>query len=443
MALVPPPRKSSVLSEASRVIRPEDRAFYPLPASAFHLPPLSALEIDSFVATASRSFDVLFNRCVSTELLWPPASQAHSVHLVYGNPITTRSASVFACAKMYATLGDIVALKDRTESIQHVAEDVLDSKILYEVVDTPRESIYVRWEALAFNLPLLHRDVCVVEAQREFDYVNGRRGWGFAQHSVNLDGCRELHEPPYNLVRGTMYHSGMLAFESGVHGLLDVYFQLEIDLKGLVPIWLTKMQVAKRAKRHLKALSTCIHEKRLTERIQYQFVVLVPKEERTHCSRCTKAFNAWRRKCYCRVCGEVFCWSCTQFWRVEQRPRRVCLLCASVYQAPAGQYYHDPLLNSNLQALISNGDVAVIPRRQRASTSVTARSTSLFGRRKLGLTSFEEKRSTEMLSDMDQFETVPSTEAIFGDDNRPPMLEALDSNRQTRGRRAKSEFYVW
>ncbi|ETV77192.1 hypothetical protein, variant [Aphanomyces astaci] len=389
-----PPRKSSILQPTSSFHMSCNGVSFPLLALAFDTPALSSEQVASLLATSNKSFDALYQRCLGPTRLTARSTKVHVMAVpAAAPPGVWVSTSVNICA----TLDEVRALHNNsTQSTVHFSDDILDSKVLYTVEDSPEQVVLVRWQALQYGLPVHHRDVVLLETHRDFDWPDGRRAYGYAQDSISLPCCEDLYDA-FQLVRGSMRNSGLVFVESdNVEGQLEVHFHCEMDLKGSIPSWLATRLLRQSAVLHLTCLTTRLHETRLTKRVKCQYVVLVDK---------------------------VFCWACTQFWRLEAQSTRVCVDCANDYSSDPA---HPQLLDSSVQ-----GYFPIL--RHRASTTA-----GLNPLRKLkSVSSFDDKRSTENESDdIEWTATMTSNLAVLGDDWREKSVS-------TRPSRSKSAFYVW
>ena len=67
----------------------------------------------------------------------------------------------------------------------------------------------------------------------------------------------------------------------------------------------------------------------------------VPDKEAIACLACEKSFNSFRRKHHCRLCGQVFCHSCSQQkttkgkgGEILAKPQRACMACYTEVRKP-------------------------------------------------------------------------------------------------------------
>ncbi|CAK4072242.1 unnamed protein product [Aphanomyces euteiches] len=206
-----------------------------------------------------------------------------------------------------------------SDTIQHTANDFLDTKILHEIHVSELKHVAVRWFAMKNPAPISKRDFCVLETQEETINAQGRRVWALSQHSVAFHSCPDLNSS-LGLVRGDIVSAGLICAETEIPGTLELHYYVDMDLRGRVPQWTYKL----RMRQHAASFVSSIHTR--------DYVPLVPKDARSHCCCCTTPFHPiMRRKCRCRSCGEVFCMSCTGFWKLEhsKQAQRVCMPCSN------------------------------------------------------------------------------------------------------------------
>ena len=285
----------------------------------FARPPLSTAEAASVLSCAHETLghtlslhDVPF-----TDSRFAYLGDINRVSIYQGAP-RPHTTPYRSYTSLIATIEEVEAL---ATSSKLFVDDVVETNILFEV----SPDVQIKWFAMNCPAPLSNRDFCVVEKQHEVAHTSGRRAFAVVQKSVSLAGCGALS----SWTRGVVLYSGLVFVESLVAGMLDVQATFEVDLKGNIPAWLYKSVMKSRAGR-LRHLDARIQEKRLLDNHTFAFVAMVPKARRSHCNFCTKSFSLLRRKCNCKVCGEVYCWKCTTFRRLEtDESQRVCMSCSN------------------------------------------------------------------------------------------------------------------
>ncbi|ETW01350.1 hypothetical protein H310_06908 [Aphanomyces invadans] len=236
---------------------------------------------------------------------------------------------------MAATLEEVYSLvanltdDDIVSTVAH-SDELADMKLLYDIPVNEEKHVAVRWFALKQPKPLAIRDFCVLEMQEELVDYAGRRVLALSTHSTHFDWCPDM-KSTLGYIRGDILSSGLICTESDEPGMVEIHYYVDMDYRGgALPMWLYRLRMRHHVSARLSHLYTRVHELRLAECISTSYVPLVPKSTRRHCRGCTKTFHVLRRKCHCRNCGDVFCWSCTHVWKLEhfKQPQRVCRGCS-------------------------------------------------------------------------------------------------------------------
>ncbi|KAH9117389.1 hypothetical protein AeMF1_008842 [Aphanomyces euteiches] len=219
-----------------------------------------------------------------------------------------------------------------SDTIQHTANDFLDTKILHEIHVSELKHVAVRWFAMKNPAPISKRDFCVLEvhSKKKRSMLKDAAS-GHSLSTVAFHSCPDLNSS-LGLVRGDIVSASLICAETEIPGTLELHYYVDMDLRGRVPQWTYKLRMRQHAASFVSSIHTRVHEMRLAECVSKDYVPLVPKEARSHCCCCTKPFHPiMRRKCRCRSCGEVFCMSCTGFWKLEhsKQAQRVCMPCSN------------------------------------------------------------------------------------------------------------------
>ncbi|OQS00130.1 hypothetical protein THRCLA_06204 [Thraustotheca clavata] len=311
------------------------------PDSFFKSPMLKESEQKFLQQVAHEAFEHFLASATERSPVWTLVGELDGVTLYEGPPLPSEDRIVpyRGVLSVSGSLEEVRAMlcnltTDQMKfTVQHHTDGIIDMAMLHHVTEPslqdPFLHVVVRWFVMECPKPLNHRDFCVLETQREWVLPSGHRAWAIAQHSVTLPSCPEL-KSNMQLIRGSLYNSGLLFVESDLPGVLNVYSHMEINLKGSMPSWLYR-NILKRHVARIGHIASTIHEFRMAECVQSYFVVMVPHSERSHCTQCLKRFHALRRKWSCRTCGEVFCWKCTGSFEPKgskQKDHRVCSFCA-------------------------------------------------------------------------------------------------------------------
>ncbi|KAE8995051.1 hypothetical protein PR002_g19742 [Phytophthora rubi] len=357
----------------------------PLPPRFFKCPELSEREVNYLVGKAKESAKALVDATRNNEgpVRWEEAGMHRGVQMYKGEARYPESvvgeAITYGCGAttIQSTLdevSDFFDLSTATKVKEFVGfnPDMLDAQLLYviqdpSVLNDPKSNarnnrsgfskmlnanqVTVKWFVSEMPSKLLkNRDFLTVECQSTFMDVSGRRGWVRSYHSIKLPCCPELSD--YNLVRGSVYHTGHVFVESERPGFLDVIYSAQVNMKGKVPTPLF-MTIQKKRLSNIADLQRMITRRRLGAQRFLGDLELVPKSQRTRCNLCSTKFGLITRKARCRKCGEVVCSSaCSTEWEVAipgqgVRKVRVCVKCAqhtdpSVFEdIPASQQYSE------------------------------------------------------------------------------------------------------
>ncbi|SCU78840.1 LAMI_0A06216g1_1 [Lachancea mirantina] len=132
-------------------------------------------------------------------------------------------------------------------------------------------------------------------------------------------------------------------------------------------------------------------------------------ESAKECFSCAKAFNTFRRKHHCRICGQIFCGNCTSLVdgaRFNHEGKmRVCKNC----------YEHsDNYNNSSEESSIEDTDIPLEARRRENSTTSTGMAGDVF------LLNDDEVQSILTTDDARRFKSTPT----------PPPKMAIPATRQ-------------
>ncbi|KAF0745108.1 hypothetical protein Ae201684_000679 [Aphanomyces euteiches] len=149
-----------------------------------------------------------------------------------------------------------------SDTIQHTANDFLDTKILHEIHVSELKHVAVRWFAMKNPAPISKRDFCVLETQEETINAQGRRVWALSQHSVAFHSCPDLNSS-LGLVRGDIVSAGLICAETEIPGTLELHYYVDMDLRGRVPQWTYKLRMRQHAASFVSSIHTRVHEMRL------------------------------------------------------------------------------------------------------------------------------------------------------------------------------------
>ncbi|OQR89590.1 hypothetical protein THRCLA_22664 [Thraustotheca clavata] len=312
---------------------------FPLPEGFFNCEPLTQVETRYLESLGQNNICklLLLNQHFYDPNLWPCVRNTLLVRVFQGLPPPSEPNIIpFRASTMVnATFQEVSWILSNltTEQIENsmhkYANDVLDMKILYHIAaPASNQQIFVRWMAIECPKPLRNRDFCVLEVHHQTVLESGRRAYLISQHSIRLPGCPDL-KSAYNLVRGSIYNSGIIITETNTPGVLEIQTHFQMDLKGKVPQWYHKYILRQRASR-LDLIHASLDDLHATMAISGSFIPKIPLDSRTYCAGCRKCFNTfpkWRRKHHCQICGEVYCSKCARITATENKKHRVCYSC--------------------------------------------------------------------------------------------------------------------
>ncbi|KDO21072.1 hypothetical protein SPRG_13865 [Saprolegnia parasitica CBS 223.65] len=243
--------------------------------------------------------------------------------------------------KVHATLSEIALLHafDSREECQHYihmyASDLVDMLPLYTFLERtqehPLKQTYIKWSAGQSPIGVFaDRDFLYLEAQDEVVLADGRRGWAFCQHSIALPSVPTMENTDFKLIRSWMHHTGALFVETETPGVLDLIYNVAVDFKGSMPVWVQKIALKRRAK---KICSVKDHVKKMRKLAQVTTPPTTPAH-RTHssCKVCAQPAVSPRS---CECCAEAVCEACSRKWRRRGwNSVRLCLDCCPEGQEP-------------------------------------------------------------------------------------------------------------
>ncbi|CAH0482858.1 unnamed protein product [Peronospora belbahrii] len=371
----------------------------PLPPRFFKCPELTQREKQHLVGKAKESAKALIDVTRNNQgpVRWEEAGAHRGVQLYKGEaryPESVVGESImYGCGAttIQSTLDEVADFFDLSTD-EKVAEfvdrnvEMLDGQLLYVLQDPSLlneptsksrghrrgasttltvSQVTVKWFVIDVPSKLMkNRDFLTVECQSTFVDVSGRRGWVRSYHSIKLPCCPELGD--YSLVRGSFYHTGYVFVESERHGLLDVIFSAQVNMKSSVKIPAALyMTIQKKRLSSIADLQKWITRRRLGTQHFLGDLELVLKSQRKRCNVCSAKFGLIVRKARCRKCGEVVCSStCSTEWEVPipgqgVRKIRVCSKCAqnadlAVFEdLPPSEQFSDMSMNDDDVPMIS------------------------------------------------------------------------------------------
>ncbi|OQR85181.1 hypothetical protein ACHHYP_12165 [Achlya hypogyna] len=319
---------------------------YPVPESIFDNPPLTPTEEAAYIATGEKAFKTFLDAVLKRDpgILWNFVGDYDGIRLLEGDiPGFKLDKNVLpyrALGKINATLEEIAALHAFETRAKcdfyrhHHAQDLADMFPLYSFFERtptkPLKQMYIKWSVIESPVPIVKsRDFVFIEAQDEFRFASGRRGWAFCQVSVDVPGVQNLQDSPLNLIRGQLHHTGCAYIETNIPGVLDVVYHIASDFKGAIPHWVRKIGMKRRA-RHLAHLNEYVHQMRLSTR-KLLPTTIEPSDERC-CYLCEQPARFSRMR-QCQSCGEAVCSRCSRKWRLPTKTQsddtvQICNICS-------------------------------------------------------------------------------------------------------------------
>ncbi|ETW07130.1 hypothetical protein H310_01762 [Aphanomyces invadans] len=344
---------------------PSARDVLPLPRDYFECPELAHDEEERLIQVARMSCRRLIETTYSPNAEWSTVSVKNGVRIskniqallredmssISDNQHTASSGYVNtgedagpSSAKLIrgtttvsATIEEI-ALQfkvDRGHNLMKSRKDILDSMVLYNLVRPtgarPRDYVGIFWECVKSPVPFSHhRDFLYLECHEEFHTPDGRRGWSYAMHSINLPCCPPLDA--LKLTRATLSNSGFVFIETRKVGEIECHYYLDLDAKG--PPLVSEV-MARRKISALSHLNKVLQEQRLeSETLLGDLELPHQLHSKIECVLCYKRFQFFHRKFTCRKCGEVVCKSCQSTWELDLpgvgiRQICICTLCSA------------------------------------------------------------------------------------------------------------------
>ncbi|EQC33822.1 hypothetical protein SDRG_08505 [Saprolegnia diclina VS20] len=326
---------------------------FPLPDDFFHAPPLSEADADAYRARADVNLTNLIASATSPMKLqtWTPIGRTSGVNLfqMHSSALPANASYVpyRAVARISATIDEVAALhafETRAKCFEYMrcyASDILDIIPLYSLrdrsPDAPHRQTYVKWAAVQSPLSVIsNRDYLYLEGQNTFTMASGRRGWAYCQSSIELPACcAPLRQ--FDLVRGSLEHTGCVFLETATPGVLDVVYHIASDFKGSIPHFAMHLAVRRRA-RKITMVDDYVHQQRLRHTVLLESLSMTSLPVTTrpkHCMLCSSSFR-FRRPKTCQPCGKVVCSSCSRKWTMPtdaSAPMRVCHVCSKTVRS--------------------------------------------------------------------------------------------------------------
>ncbi|OQR85822.1 hypothetical protein ACHHYP_11319 [Achlya hypogyna] len=325
---------------------------YPLPHNYFHCPELTPAHADSLTRLGKKALRSFLDKTLYPDdnLTWNYDSDCDGVKLFEGSiaskglHLNKATIPYRALGKISATVEEVAALhefdtRDKClQYIKHLAPDLVDMIPLYTLLEPsvtrPHRRMFVKWSAGRSPMPMIKdRDFVYLESQDDFVFASGRRGWGFCQYSIELPFAPCLRDTTLGLIRGTLYHTGMVFLESDTPGVLDVIYHIASDFKGSIPHWVRRMGIKRRAQQ-ITHLNEHLHTRRVSTRPAKHYSLGSGRRSTkcVHCGTCVR----FRVGGNCKSCNEPVCSKCSRNWRVQRESGdvhvRVCNSCASSAQ---------------------------------------------------------------------------------------------------------------
>ncbi|OQR80678.1 hypothetical protein ACHHYP_17326 [Achlya hypogyna] len=267
-----------------------------------------------------------------------------------------------------------------------LGKSIVDKATLYTLVDRPAERgkmtnplhyIGVEWAAIDAPLGFATRDLCYLEAQDEFEFVDTRnrkrRGWVRAIHSIEIDACPSLTKS-HGLVRAAVYRSGHVFIESESNpDMLDYYNVIAADPRGrLVPRAVTQHFMKAHVSQGLN-----LEEHLLLQRMQsdsnsmsWGNTVTSTLKSASYCMGCDAKFGLFLARRKCEQCSRVVCKACCSRWTktTGAKTSRVCICrrCSQSLEDPEPVPFLNvtqALATASQYNLRSNQVIAPRPRR--------------------------------------------------------------------------------
>ncbi|KAE9348594.1 hypothetical protein PF008_g7272 [Phytophthora fragariae] len=339
------------------------RVWTPLRENHFEPPLLSSRERAYLVRKACEAAQELVERARSAggPIAWRHVEKNNGVQIYAGAPRASASssasssgpsaaASMCGVTSVPGTVKEVAALF-QLGSTRHMKEFArahrewfYDGVVLHTLAartkEKPLHQVTAKWMVVQMPSGLAHRDFCFLECQDKFIDARGRKGWVLGQHSIKLPGCDDLKRE-FGLVRGSLYHSGLVVVESEERpGHVDVIHLVQLNLKDRAQ---TPMNLLRARVLFVAQVRNMLRSKRLNEQRYLSDLELVPRKYRARCAVCQDSFSLLLlRKLNCRKCGEVVCAACSKEFPIENRnfaatnggdevrKLRICMHCFQV-----------------------------------------------------------------------------------------------------------------
>ncbi|KAF0701046.1 Aste57867_8492 [Aphanomyces stellatus] len=295
----------------------------PLPTGFFRCPPLSDNTRRHFIYRGQMALLQLVEktRLRGGPIHWVLDHESHGVSVYRGVDLAADAVVYLRVMDIRATADDAARVMRPLGSRCDLADEHLaDAQTLYVLADPtsehPHNHVRLKWHAVAPKwLPL--RDFCVVEYHDDV-YLNGERGFGRVQQSVDIPWVCPAMDASYGVTRGNVSLAGDV-FIPNPHrpGYVTLYRLEHLDLRvpsamlTMLVHWSTKSALTK----HMHALHDVF---RRTE-----VGACWPERARVSrcCAVCHTRFSVIRpTKRTCQRCGEVRFLSCGRLHTLPRCP---------------------------------------------------------------------------------------------------------------------------
>ncbi|DBA01435.1 TPA: hypothetical protein N0F65_007332 [Lagenidium giganteum] len=193
-------------------------------------------------------------------------------------------------------------LNDKKKVVLDFSESKCLVPLLVPTEQSPNQYVGLRWSKVTSPTRLAQdRDYCYIEVMKPFVDARGRTAWAKCSHSVRYPGCPE--NPA--MIRGQIFHSGIIFRETSQPGLLEATFYYDCDTRG-IPSFLAPMVLKSRGKNNAELINHYLKMARMaTSRhdnplLQTSVSDLLAKEKR--CGSCSNRLPRWRSKEKCHYC---------------------------------------------------------------------------------------------------------------------------------------------
>ncbi|KAH9103085.1 hypothetical protein LEN26_015367 [Aphanomyces euteiches] len=320
----------------------------PLSDDFFHIPPLSAEQIEEYRAIGRQAAAdlVQFIDLTGGAVDWTFHSKTSSATMYAsrcdGVPIFR------ACAKLEAALEDVISIfltptTSETRQIMAAYLPVFLDKVRLLNISMPTlENLHyyqsLNWTILKTPLGgviMKHRDLIYVEHQEEV-IINGKRAWLRALTHVDIPGCPSL-EDRYGIVRGEFLHTGSVYMETDVPGVLENIAIHHNRPNGKLTGAVGDFLMSKVTNSHYRAIKEAEQVVRAHQLSRLEMIAkhhLPPVSRTAKCDVCLKKLGILNDKDYCRRCAKIVCTkSCSKVWKFLksgiQVRARVCRMCSN------------------------------------------------------------------------------------------------------------------